>query len=249
MPGPDRPLPAILPLGADALIVRFSLTPDLTANAAAQVLASELASGNTDGICEIVPSLASLMLRFDPERLSRAALTSRVAATLDKHNWASITPPAPTRRWVLPAAFGGKFGPQLEEAAQAAGIPPAQALQELTSTRLRVLAIGFAPGQPFLGLLPDHWNFPRLSELTPQVPAGALVAAVRQIVLFANPSATGWRQVGQTTFRPFRPQSDTPFPLRTGDEVVFEAIDHTSFAALQAKGAEAADIARLELLA
>ncbi len=248
MQGPPPSLPAILPLGADALIVRFSLTPDLTANAAAQVLASELAAGNTDGVCEIIPSLASLMLRFDPERVSRAALTTRLQAALGKHDWAAISPPAPTRRWVLPAAFGGIYGPQLEEAAHAAGIPPAQALQELTGTRFRVLAIGFAPGQPFLGLLPEHWNFPRLSKLTPQVPAGALVAAVRQIVLFANASATGWRQVGQTTFRPFRPGSDTPFPLKTGDELVFEATDHTAFAALQAKGAEAGDIARLELL-
>jgi len=241
-------LPAILPLGADALIVRFSLTPDLAANAAAQVFAAQMAEENTDGINEIVPSLASVMLRFDPARVPRATFAARIANALQARNWSHCTAPAPTRRWVIPAAFGGTYGPQLEGAAKAAGIPPAQALDELAATRLRVLAIGFAPGQPFLGLLPAHWNFPRLSELTPQVPAGALVAAVRQIVLFANPSATGWRHIGQTTFRPFRPQSRTPFPLRAGDEVVFEALDHTAFAALINRGTEAADIARLELL-
>lgn len=249
MPGPDQTLPAILPLGADALVVRFSLTPDLAANAAAQVFAGEVAAGDTGGITEIVPSLASVMLRFDPERVTRAALSARMSRLLQGRDWRQCALPAPSRRWVIPAAFGGAHGPQLEDAAAAAGISVKQALRELAEARLRVLAIGFAPGQPFLGLLPAHWDFPRLSELTPQVPAGALVAAVRQIVLFANPSATGWRQVGQTTFRPFRPESAEPFPLRAGDEVVFEALDHTAFAALAARGGEAADIARLELLA
>ena len=241
-------LPAILPLGTDALVVRFSLIPALSANAAAQVFTADLAAIMPAGIHEIVPSLASVMVRFDPEEITRARLTKHLSGVLAKRDWSNISAPAPTRRWIIPAAFGGTFGPQLDTAAQAAGISPAQALGELQSARLSVLAIGFAPGQPFLGLLPEHWNFPRLSELTPQVPAGALVAAVRQLVLFANPSATGWRHIGQTTFRPFRPESAQPFPLKTGDEVVFEAVDHTAFADLVERGDEAADTARLELL-
>ncbi|MEM6794791.1 MAG: glycoside hydrolase, partial [Acidobacteriota bacterium] len=36
---------------------------------------------------------------------------------------------------------------------------------------------------------------------------------------------TGWRHVGQTAFKAFRPDSDTPFVLRPGDEVLFPATD------------------------
>ena len=249
MQSQDPTLPAILPLGVDALVVRFSLEPDLNANAAARVFARDLAAGNCEGIDEIVPSLASLMVRFDPARIRRSALVARLRALLARRDWAAISAPAPSRRWVLPAAFGGVYGPQLEEAAGLAGISPAQALDELRNARLSVLAIGFAPGQPFLGLLGEHWDFPRMAELTERVPAGALVVALRQIVLFANASPTGWRHIGRTTFRPFRPEAREAFPLRVGDEVVFDVLDHSAFGELLASGAEAGAKARLEFLA
>ncbi len=248
MPDATHPSPELLPLGADALIVRFSLTPDPEANAAAQVLAQMLARETPPGTTEIVPSLVSVMLRFDPARTSRGQVRQALEKQLASRDWRHLAPPPATRRWIIPAAFGGDFGPQLGEAARAAGISEQRALQDLTATRLRVLAIGFAPGQPYLGLLPGHWNFARLPDLTPQVPAGALVVAVRQVVLFANPSATGWRHVGQSAFRPFRPEAAEPFPLRVGDEVVFEPVAHGEFAALLQSGAIAADTARLELL-
>lgn len=238
-------LPRILPLGMDALIVRFSLTPDPGANAAAQVFARRLEEAPPPGVEEVVPSLASVMVRFDPRAATRAGLSRALKELLEGRDWHQVTPPPATRRWVIPAAFGGRFGPQLADAARAAGLSEAQARADLAGTRLRVLAIGFAPGQPYLGLLPEPWDFPRLGALTPQVPAGALVVALRQVVLFANPSATGWRHVGQTAFRPFRPETAEPFPLRVGDEVRFEPVPETEFAALLENGRDTARLERL----
>ena len=57
------------------------------------------------------------------------------------------------------------------------------------------------------------------------MPAGSLVVALRQLVLFTNDAPTGWRQIGQTAFRTFDPASDTPFRLRTGDEIEFVRVD------------------------
>ena len=251
MPASPRPesaapaLPALLPLGADALIVRFSLMPDPVANAAARVFARQLEARPVRGVVELVPSLASVMVRFDPQEIGRDRLSAELRRRLDGHDWHRVTPPPARRRWVIPAGFGGAFGPQLQDAAQAAGLSGEAALRVLGEARLRVLAIGFAPGQPYLGLLPEAWNFPRLPELTPEVPAGALVVAVRQVVLFANPSATGWRWVGQTAFRPFRPGEAEAFPLRVGDEVMFEPVPDGEFADLLKTGR---DTARLEHL-
>ncbi len=81
--------------------------------------------------------------------------------------------------------------------------------------------IGFAPGEPYLGELPDCWDIPRQTKLTDKVPACALVVAIRQLVLFSVTTPTGWRHIGQTAFRVFRPEDKTPFILRPGDEVQF----------------------------
>ncbi len=238
--------PEILPLGCDALIVRFALVADPAANAAAQVLARALEAAPPGGVVEVVPSLASVMVRFDPERAPRAQVVAALEEVLAGRDWSTVALPPARRRWRIPAAFGGGHGPDLEAVADAIGLTPAQAVAEFCASRLRVLAIGFAPGQPYLGLLPQRWDLPRLPALTPRVPAGALVVAVRQVVLFANPSPTGWRQVGRCAFRPFRPEAEAPFPLRAGDEVMFEPVSGQEFDRLRAAGQ---DGARLEELA
>ena len=118
----------------------------------------------------------------------------------------------------------GRFGPDLDEVASLAGLSAEVAVSEICAVRLRVLALGFAPGQPYLGFLDQHWDVPRRTDLTPEVPQGAVVAAVRQINLFAHAAPTGWRQVGQTAFRPHDRGAEVELPLRPGDEVQFHAI-------------------------
>ncbi len=242
--------PTLHPLGPDAIIVRFSLMPDPAANAAAQVFARLVEGANIAGVDEIVPSLASVLVRFDPVKTNRIEMTAALDDLLSARDtgWADLALPPPLRRWTIPAAFGDEFGPQMDEAAACVGLPSPKALTELTNARLRVLAIGFAPGQPYLGLLPDAWNIPRQSALTPQVPAGALVVAVRQVVLFANPSATGWRWVGQTAFRPFRPEQTDAFALRIGDEVQFEPVATSEFRAILASDNAGAHVGHCKVL-
>ena len=56
------------------------------------------------------------------------------------------------------------------------------------------------------------------------VPEGALVLAISQFVLFSGPTPTGWRHVGQTAFRCFRPEMEQSFVLKPGDEMIFEPV-------------------------
>jgi allophanate hydrolase subunit 1 len=219
MTGPNAQTPAheILPLGQDCVLVRFARKPDLSALSAAQSFRAVIAGQQHS---EIQKALAELGPDADL--------------------------PAPTRRWHLPVAFGADAGPQLAEAAALAGLTQEAAVRQMVEADLRVLAIGFAPGQPYIGLLPDNWNQPRLSQLTPKVPAGALVVAVRQLVLFCNDSTTGWRQIGQTGFRPFWPHSSTPFRLEVGDAIRIEHVSQMDLAALAPERTEGLGGAWLE---
>lgn len=242
----DDPIltPEALPGGADGVLLRFSLTPRPEAMAAVQVLLARLEADRPAGVEEIVPGLVSVLLRFDPARADRAELMKTGLGLAERIARDFPALPDPSRRWTIPAAFGGEAGPQLAEVARLAGLSESAAVAEICATPLRVLTIGFAPGLPYLGLLPERWNFPRQTELTPKVPAGAVVAAVRQIVLFGAPSTTGWRQVGRSGFRCFQPGRETPMPLRAGDEIRFAAADASEIG----ETADGLGGARLELL-
>lgn len=212
--------PEVLPVGLDGYLVRFALTPEPAAMTAARRFATRIEEATPEGVVEIAAALVSVLVRFE-RSVDRALLQTHLKGIVDEIVSGPLDLPAPTRRWTVPVAFGGEEGPQLAQAAKAAGLTETQAVDEICAADLRVLTIGFAPGQPYIGLMPEHWNLPRMSELNPSVPAGALVVAVRQFVLFGAESATGWQQVGRAAFRTFVPERAEPMPLRGGDAIRF----------------------------
>lgn len=123
--------------------------------------------------------------------------------------------------------------PQIGEAAAAAGMTEDAARSDLAASRTRIITLGYAPGQPYMGLLPETWDIPRQSNLTPRVPAGALVIAIRQFVIFTAAMPTGWRHVGQSAFRPFDPDRVSPIAFAPGDEVRFDPISVAELKALE----------------
>jgi KipI family sensor histidine kinase inhibitor len=145
--------------------------------------------------------------------------------------------------------IGGSHGPQWGDAVAASGLAEDQALASLTENRVRVLTIGFAPGQPYMGQLPPEWNIPRLSQLTPQVPAGALVIAIRQLIIFSAATPTGWRHIGQSAFRLFRPDAARPFALNPGDEVSIRPITAEEYENIRAQDRSGDGGAQIEVLA
>lgn len=224
--------PEVLPAGPDGVLLRFGLTPEPAAMAAAQVLTADLEADTPPGVTEIAPALVTVLLRFDPALTRRADLAGAALTRAKRIAETRPAPPDPARRWTIPASFGGEDGPQLSEVAGMVGKSEQDAVSALCAADLRVLTIGFAPGQPYIGLLPEAWNLPRMSELNPQVPAGAVVVAVRQIVMFGAQSTTGWRQIGRAAFRTFRPERAEPMPLRAGDAIRYAPASADEIAAL-----------------
>ena len=216
--------PAISTIGVDGFLVRFGAELTEAANRAALAFRAAIDASDLPGLCETSTSLTSAYLRFDLAQGDHATMHRALAALLAQRDWYDAPLPAGRRLWRVPAVFGTDLGPQLAEAAALAGLSPADAIAALCAAPLRVQTIGFAPGQPYLGQLPPCWDIPRQTGLTPRIPEGALAVAIRQMVLFSVATPTGWRHVGQTAVRLFRPEAEDPFLLRPGDEVLFHPV-------------------------
>ena len=227
---------ALLPIGPDGVLVRFADGLSDAANRAALAYRSTVQSAEILGVTEVASSLTSVLVRFRPDQISRAMLASKLTELFEGRNWTAADQPPGSRHWRLPVVFGGDAGPELEDVALAVGVSAEEAITELCKARLRVLALGFAPGQPYLGFLGDKWDIPRRQELTANVPQGAIVVAVRQVIPFATSAPTGWRQVGRTPFRGFAPDRDPPIALAAGDEISFQSVEADAFETLAAAG-------------
>ena len=241
-------VPIIRSVGLNGLLVTFGARATDAANRAAIAFRAEVDAMGWSEVAESSSTLVSAFFRVDLAEHDFDAFKDRLAEVLATRDWSTTALPSHRTLWTIPAVFGGERAPQLAEAAEAAGLSVADAQAALTSTRLRVLTLGFAPGQPYLGTLGEAWDIPRQVGLSPNIPAGALVAAVRQICLFTKDTPTGWRHVGQSAFACFRPQSNTPFPLTPGDEVQFTAITAQELARIEAHNADGAGGALREIL-
>lgn len=230
---PAVTFPSIHSVGVDGMLVSFGDRLSEPANRAALAFRAALARNAPEGTLETSTSLVSAYLRFDPLARSHAQMRMALAALLAARDWYAAPLPEGRRLWRIPTVYGTDLAPQLGEAAQAAGLEPDAAIASLSQSRVRVQTIGFAPGQPYLGELDPVWDIPRQKVLSDRVPEGAVVVAIRQLVLFSVTTPTGWRHVGQTAFRLFRPESRTPFVLRPGDEVLFEAVTPERLARLR----------------
>ncbi|OSP54044.1 allophanate hydrolase subunit 1 [Pseudoruegeria sp. SK021] len=216
--------PRVATVGLSGLLVQFSDRLDEAANRAALAFRAAIDVEAWEGVAETATSLTSTFLRFDPLQLAPDDLSARVTTLLASRDWSAADLPQRRRRWRVPVAFGGEAGPQLDEVAGLVGLSPEDAAAQITAQPVRVQTIGFAPGQPYLGTLPEAWDIPRQTDLTPMVPQGALVVAIRQLIVFSNATQTGWRQIGLTGFRCFRPDAAAPFALNAGDDIQFTPV-------------------------
>lgn len=221
--------PQIRTVGLSGILITFAPAMTEPANRAALALRATIETQQWPEVTETSTSLVSTFLAVDLAITPIGAIKERLESLLKSQDWLNAPLPQGRTLWHVPTVYGTDLAPQLEEAADVAGVDPDTAIEELSTSRVRVLTIGFAPGQPYMGELSETWNIPRQTGLTKSVPSGALVIAIRQLIIFTNAAPTGWRHIGQTAFRTFRLKGPKPFALSPGDELVFPAIRRAEY--------------------
>ncbi len=235
------PQARLLWLGDCALTLEFGSVADPGIHARvlgfAQALEARAAAGQISGVVEWVPTLRSVTVYFDPERIDGETL----AADLEVLARGSGSLAVAGVRWRLPVCFEPGFAPDLEELAAAKALSVQQVIQLMTQTVFHVYMLGFQPGFGFMGGLPEVLEMPRLASPRRQVPAGSLAVAQRLCAVYPWNSPGGWRLLGRTPV-PLFDATDTERPalLAPGDQVLWCAVDRARFDALQASYAAGA---------
>jgi KipI family sensor histidine kinase inhibitor len=232
--------PRLLALGDGALTLEFGDRIDPALNARVMATRDALAALQLEGISDVVPTYRSLTVHFDPLRLDREVLTG---CLLDAAQ-ATAQQSALTTRWLIPVVFGEEFGPDLAEVARATGRSEAAVIEALCTIELRVFLIGFLPGFPYLGELPEWLRLPRRTTPRTAVPANSLAIAGAQAAVYPWASPGGWHLLGRTPVRLFDLEDPgQPALLAPGDTVVFKAVVREEFQRLAA-GVDAGEIVR-----
>ena len=136
--------------------------------------------------------------------------------------WAESEALEPDSRDIaIPVIYGGEGGPDLAEVARHSGLSEKQVVELHASVEYVVWFLGFQPGFPYLGSLPEPLHTPRRAEPRLLVPAGSVGIGGSQTGIYPLPTPGGWQLIGQTSLKLFDPTHDEPVLLRPGDRVRF----------------------------
>jgi len=193
---------------------------------AAQALQTHLG----ERLLDVVPSYASIMLRYDLLQDDLASLLESVRHIL------SDLPENPldhaSELVELPVFYHPRVGPDLERIARHAGLSVDDVIALHAEQTYHVFAIGFAPGFAYLGEVSSRIAMPRLATPRPHVPAGSLGIADRQTAIYPLDSPGGWNLIGRTPVNMFDVNREPSSLLRVGQRVRFRPVEQDEYLAL-----------------
>ena len=210
--------PRLLELGDAALTLELGDCIDPAINARVMAARDALAATGLQGITDLVPTYRSLTVHFDPLVTNRSALIEHLRAAVAAPKNSALA----GRHFEIPVRFGGDDGPDLDDVAAATGRSADEIIATLCGLDLRVYLIGFLPGFPYMGDLPDWLALPRRATPRTAVHANSVAIAGPQAAVYPWQSPGGWHLLGRTTMQMFdATNAERPALLAPGDMVRF----------------------------
>jgi inhibitor of KinA len=208
-------------LGDQAVLARFPTEAEALAFAAA------VRAANWFEVLDVVPAYFTVAVYYDLGRIRQAELAPRLQS-LNLNDSSAV---AVGRLHVIPCCYN--LGPDLDQVAERAKLSPAEVIALHSGTEYTVYAIGFCPGFPYLGYLPEALcGQPRLPSPRLRVPPGSVGLTGRQTGIYPLERPGGWNLIGRTPLELVN-VVDGYFPLRAGNRVRFTAIDKAEFERLK----------------
>ena len=225
-----------LPCGDCAISVQFGTTVDRPLSRRVLALHAALARHDLPGVVETVPTFRSLMVHYDPLHTSHAKLRAAIeplaeAAAADETTGAHLR---------LPVCYEPSLAPDIGDVAAMAKISTQDVARLHSETTHYVYALGFAPGQPYMGDLPQQLHLPRRKDPRAEVATGTVAIATGLTVVYPFANPCGWHVIGRTPMAFFDDTRTPPNLVSPGDTVECYSIGMDDFERLQAEAAERA---------
>lgn len=231
-------MPEIIPLNESSLLLQWKQQPGPALLRHMLQLHQTLQQHPFPGYSEAVTAYNSMAVFFEPTRVQRQShpdVHAAVAAYLLQLLQQLPAFEMPEGKTItIPVCYDADFGPDLMRLTEATHTDAAILVQLHGSRVYDVYAIGFMPGFPYLGFLPEKLQVPRRARPRTRVAAGSVAVAGTQTGIYPFDAPGGWHVIGNTPLQLFNPERDPPFLLQPGDRVQFQPISKTTWQQLAA---------------
>ncbi len=185
-----------------------------------------------DGVTEIVPTYRSVVVTYNPLKISFNTLKETLLSMSREVGEVDLPYPEIVD---IPVCYGGEWGPDLEFVAASHGLSAQEVIRQHSEADYLVFMLGFTPGFPFLGGLPESLHTPRLETPRTRVPAGSVGIANGQTGVYPIDSPGGWQLIGRVPVKIFDPQRENPFLIKAGNLLKFRPVSEEEYNQLTEK--------------
>ena len=205
-------------LGERAVVLELEPPVSLASQQRIWGLAQRLQDRATyPGVREVIPGMNNLTVLLTDAQSSALDAIERLQTW-----WEESEAIEPASRLIeIPVIYGGAQGPDLDHVAQHTGMTPRQVVECHSGIDYTVYFLGFQPGFPYLGGMPEKLSTPRHGEPRFSVPAGSVGIGGSQTGIYPLATPGGWQLIGQTSLAIFDPLREIPTLLLPGDSVRF----------------------------
>lgn len=215
-----------LPAGDRALVMEFGNTISAEIQSKIRSMMLVLTEHPVAGVVELVPAYRSLMIYYEPLITTWVELCAQLSRLEAGLSLFSLPKP---RIIEIPTVYGGEYGPDLAYVAKYNHVAKEAVVKIHTSVNYLVYMLGFTPGFPYLGGLPEAIATPRQAVPRTIIPAGSVGIAGEQTGIYPIASPGGWQLIGRTPLQLYNPAVTPPVLLQAGDYLRFCQVSETEY--------------------
>lgn len=213
--------------GDSAIIVELGNEISPLINSKIKKITAFLDSLNAEGIKDLLPTYRSIIVYFDPLKISAEEIERKIIENCDI-NYEALE--EEVKDIVeIPVMYDGDYGPDSENIANVNDLSIEEVINIHSSGEYLVYMLGFTAGFPYLGGMDKKIATPRLKEPRLKIPAGSVGIAGEQTGIYPLESPGGWQLLGRTPLELFNPNKDNPCLLNVGEYIKFVPVDEETY--------------------
>lgn len=216
----------IVPIGDQALSVRFENVISPSVNRKVHRLFEALKKEQPAGISECVPGYRALTVYYDPLQVQYEYLHELIRYVFVRMDEETE---APMKTYYLPVCYDVSFGHDIERLALENKLSVDEVVELHSSSSYFIYMLGFTPGFPYLGGLDERLHTPRLETPRAKVEAGSVGIADAQTGVYSIDSPGGWNIIGKAPVSLFNAANDEPALLTPGHLLRFEPVEYEEY--------------------
>jgi inhibitor of KinA len=220
----------LYPIHDQAITIEFSQEISEDANMRVIEMQHSIESNPFKGFIECVPAYASLTVYFN-DQISPSDVRSQLMNFYDtqSENLKSGATKNNKQTIIIPVCYEPTLGIDLPWVSNHLGISQEEIISLHASIAYRVFMIGFIPGFPYMGTLPQELELPRKQTPSMKIPMGSVAIAGKQTGIYPAEVPGGWHVIGRTPLKMFDKTKEPCCFLKAGDLVQFKSISLEAF--------------------